>query len=82
MNLSYLERDIIPNARYFLLELDPNAGSIIISGFRSDELMRATNRYTDTEKKITEAGGVQFLSRPTWTAGRDFAIENGRNAGG
>jgi hypothetical protein len=63
MNLSYLERDIIPNARYFLLELDPNAGSIIISGFRSDELMRATNRYTDTEKKITEAGGVQFLSR-------------------
>jgi hypothetical protein len=22
------------------------------------------------------------LSHPTWTAGRDFAIENGRNAGG
>ena len=22
------------------------------------------------------------ISRPTWTAGRDFAIENGRNAGG
>ena len=23
-----------------------------------------------------------LLHRPTWTAGRDFAIENGRNAGG
>ena len=23
-----------------------------------------------------------ITSAPTWTAGRDFAIENGRNAGG
>ena len=29
--------------------------------------------------------GERFLGEtldPTWTAGRDFAIENGRNAGG
>jgi Region found in RelA / SpoT proteins len=59
--LREVEGPIIPNARYFLLELDPNAGSITISGFRSDELMRATDRYTDTEKKITEAGGDAVL---------------------
>jgi len=27
-------------------------------------------------------GYVEAKSNPTWTAGRDFAIENGRNAGG
>jgi hypothetical protein len=31
-----------------------------------------------------EIGRIKFRIRyyPTWTAGRDFAIENGRNAGG
>jgi hypothetical protein len=27
-------------------------------------------------------GRFAVQSNPTWTAGRDFAIENGRNAGG
>ena len=59
--LREVEEPIIPNARYFLLELDPNAGSITVTGFRSDEIMRATDRYTETEKKITDSGGDAVL---------------------
>ena len=38
------------------------------------------NSFTEAQAKSRiEAAGY---SNPTWTAGRDFAIENGRNAGG
>jgi ppGpp synthetase/RelA/SpoT-type nucleotidyltranferase len=59
--LREVEEPVIANARYFLLELDPNAGSITVTGFRSDEIMRATDRYTETEKKITDSGGDAVL---------------------
>jgi hypothetical protein len=40
-------------------------------------MMAASLLFTDLPRWIL---GVLF--GPTWTAGRDFAIENGRNAGG
>jgi hypothetical protein len=59
--LREVEEPVIVNARYFLLELDPNAQSITVTGFRSDELFRATNRYTEAENKVTESGGDAVL---------------------
>jgi hypothetical protein len=49
------------DARYFLLELDPNAGGIAISGFRARELYRATAQYAEAEKRIAESGGDAVL---------------------
>ena len=59
--LREVEEPVIVNARYFLLELDPNAGSIAVSGFRAGEILRATNRYNEAEKQITESGGDAVL---------------------
>ena len=49
------------DARYFLMELDPNAERVTIVGFRLDELPRATQLYTDVEKRIAERGGDAVL---------------------
>ncbi len=59
--LREIEEPTAVNARYFLLEMDPNAQSITITGFRSEELFRATDRYTEAEKKVTESGGDAVL---------------------
>ena len=59
--LKEFEDPIIPNARYFLLELDPNAASLTVRGFRVDELLRATDRYAEAERRVTEAGGDAVL---------------------
>jgi ppGpp synthetase/RelA/SpoT-type nucleotidyltranferase len=55
--LREVEEPAVPDARYFLLELDPDAGQITVSGFRSYELGRATDRYAEAEKRITERSG-------------------------
>ena len=46
-----------------------------------DRLIGGAGRQVDLDLgfQFDDAGG-EF--DPTWTAGRDFAIENGRNAGG
>jgi hypothetical protein len=59
--LKQTEPLMTPDARYFLLELDPNAGGIAISGFRARELFRATTQYAEAEKRIAESGGDAVL---------------------
>ena len=49
------------DARFFLLELDPNAQNVTVSGFKRDDLMHATRLYADVEKKIAETGGDAVL---------------------
>jgi hypothetical protein len=50
-----------PNAAYYLLELDANAGSVTVTGFRARELFRATHIYAETEKRIAQSGGDAVL---------------------
>jgi Region found in RelA / SpoT proteins len=50
-----------PDAKYFLLELDADAGSVTVSGFRPRELGRATETYAAAEKRIAESGGDAVL---------------------
>jgi len=52
---------IQPDARYFLLELAPGAGSVAVRGFRAHDLLEATDLYVDAEKRIAEAGGDAVL---------------------
>jgi hypothetical protein len=59
--LREVESPALPDARYFLLELDSNAGLITVSGFKAYELGRATTRYAEAEKKIAESGGDAVL---------------------
>ena len=59
--LREVEEPAQPDARYFLLELDPNAGTITVSGFRAHELLRATRQYAEAEKKVAESGGDAVL---------------------
>jgi hypothetical protein len=49
------------DARYFLLELDTNADTITVTGFRAWELNRATHRYAEAEKKVSQSGGDAVL---------------------
>jgi len=59
--LREIEEPTTANARYFLLELDTNAQSVTVTGFKSDELFRATERYAEAEKKVSESGGDAVL---------------------
>jgi len=76
---------------------NPALKQVLLSGGRSAKGRElpsepGTRRCTDSglshgellRKEDLKSGdsGVAILSNPTWTAGRDFAIENGRNAGG
>jgi len=45
--------------------------------FEKGQSGNPAGRPPGTGKRATQA-----MQCPTWTAGRDFAIENGRNAGG
>jgi hypothetical protein len=49
------------------------------AGKRDAVLIALINKYQQLSRAAALFGQ---MSRPTWTAGRDFAIENGRNAGG
>jgi hypothetical protein len=49
------------NARYFLLELDPSADAITITGYRVNEYEKATTDYALAEKRITQNGGDAVL---------------------
>jgi ppGpp synthetase/RelA/SpoT-type nucleotidyltranferase len=55
--LREVEQSIRADARYFLLELAPGASAVTVRGFRAQELPRATDLYTDIEKKVAEEGG-------------------------
>jgi ppGpp synthetase/RelA/SpoT-type nucleotidyltranferase len=45
---------------YFLLKLDPLAGVVHVSGYRTDQLPMATKEYTEVERGIAEKT-VQYL---------------------
>jgi len=51
----------------------------IISGAASGMGTATARMFAREGAKVVIA---DVLQHPTWTAGRDFAIENGRNAGG
>jgi Region found in RelA / SpoT proteins len=59
--LREVEGPKLPDARYFLLELDPQAELITVSGFPAHELGRATVRYAEAEKKVAQSGGDAVL---------------------
>ena len=45
------------DASYFLLNLDPYAQEVTVSGFKRGELAKATEAYLDAEKKIKDKSG-------------------------
>lgn len=55
--LREVEEPALPDARYFLLELDPDAQKITVSGYRAGEILRATDRYAEAEKRIAQQSG-------------------------
>ena len=59
--LREVEEPAQPDARYFLLELDPNADTVTVTGFRAYEILRATRLYAEAEKKVSESGGDAVL---------------------
>lgn len=50
-----------PHARYYLLELDPNADTITVTNFKSQELGMATELYERREQEISQSGGDAVL---------------------
>jgi glycosyltransferase involved in cell wall biosynthesis len=70
------------NGERFLAE---TIESILNQTLTDFELIISDNASTDRTGEIAEAYSKRddrIRYYPTWTAGRDFAIENGRNAGG
>jgi hypothetical protein len=45
------------DASYFLLNLNPSAQEVTVSGFKRGELSKATEAYLDAEKQIKEHPG-------------------------
>lgn len=54
--LKYGENNI-EGARYFLLQLEPKANRVLVTGFKSAELMAAQERYQEVERMISGAAG-------------------------
>ena len=63
--------DAVHLAGRFVASRHPKAIAAILAGSRARAVASSASDYD-----------VVLLFDPTWTAGRDFAIENGRNAGG
>ena len=49
------------NAQYFLLQLDPSARTVAVTGYRANELERASNEYLESERRINEKTGAQAV---------------------
>lgn len=48
-------------AHFYLLELDPTANELTITGFRVSELQEASERYSEAEKKVAEKPGTDAV---------------------
>ena len=48
----------LQEAAYFLLELDPIAKKIQVSGFKTNELKQASERYLEVEREIAKKSEV------------------------
>lgn len=55
--LQNLEQINVKGAHYFLLELDPEARAVKVTGYKPTELERASADYLAVEKSISEHGG-------------------------
>ena len=49
------------NAQYYLLQLDPSAKTVAVTGYRANELDRASIEYLDAERRINEKTGSQVV---------------------
>ena len=58
------------------------SGTLYCHSELCDDLDILPNDIDDSEKFVPIPHKRDLDLGPTWTAGRDFAIENGRNAGG
>jgi len=47
----------VQGAHYFLLKLDPSAQRVTVTGFKVNELQKASEEYLKTERSISESAG-------------------------
>ncbi len=53
----------LKGARYFLLELDPHAKNIKVTGFKKREFAQASERYLAVERSIVPSAGTPATSQ-------------------
>ena len=51
----------LENAHYYLLMLDPAAGKLTITGFRQQEIMKASDAYLEAEKEVQKKPGTDAV---------------------
>lgn len=59
--LRHLTTPATPNARYFLLELDPGARSVNIAEYETKDLPKASAEYLETERRIAGRPGADAV---------------------
>lgn len=59
--MKMLEQPGARNAHYFLLELDPEASEVKVTGFRFNEMELASRRYLETERSIAGKPGAEAV---------------------
>lgn len=48
-------------AHFYLLELDPSANELTVTGFRAQELVQAADKYAEAEKRVAEKPGTDAV---------------------
>jgi hypothetical protein len=59
--IKHLEESRIPGAHYFLLALDPEAHTLSVTGFQSDESERASKDYLAVERSLAGRPGADAV---------------------
>jgi maleate cis-trans isomerase len=54
--LRHAEKNV-EGAHYFLLKLEPRANQVMVTGFKTAQLVEAQERYKEVEKEISAAAG-------------------------
>src|ERR1700735_1742564 len=54
--LRHAEKNV-EGAHYFLLKLEPSANQVMVTGFKTAQLVEAQDRYNEVEKEITSSAG-------------------------
>jgi hypothetical protein len=50
-----------PQDRYYLLQLDPREGTLMVTGFASYQLPQAQERYAEAEKRVQQSPGTDAV---------------------
>jgi hypothetical protein len=59
--LQTIERERQPGKRYYILALDPSAGTVEVTGYTVSKLVAALKDYTSTEQAIQEKPGGEAV---------------------